>query len=59
MGRWIIKYPAPVWSPSLQETNYIIIPYTQHEALRITTGLTGLNAEGTGILGSTICTVFR
>ena len=38
VGRSIINYAAPVWSPNLHDTNYIKIQYTQHEALRISTG---------------------
>ena len=38
VGRSIINYAAPVWSPNLHDTNYRIIQYTQNEALRIPTG---------------------
>ena len=38
VGRSIINYAAPVWSPNLHDTNYIKIQYTQGEALRIATG---------------------
>ena len=38
VGRSIINYAAPVWSPNLHETNYRKIQYTQNEALRIATG---------------------
>ena len=38
VGRSIINYAAPVWSPNLHDTNYRKIPYTQNEALRIATG---------------------
>ena len=38
VGRSIINYAAPVWSPNLHDTNYRIIQYTQNEALRIATG---------------------
>ena len=38
VGRSIINYAAPVWSPNLQDTNYRKIQYTQNEALRIATG---------------------
>ena len=38
VGRLIIKYAAPVWSPNLHDTNYRKIQYTQNEALRIATG---------------------
>ena len=37
VGRSIINYAAPVWSPNLH-TNYRQIQYTQNEALRIATG---------------------
>ena len=35
VGRSIINYAAPVWSPNLHDTNYRKIQYTQNEALRI------------------------
>ena len=38
VGRSIINYAAPVWSPNLHDTNYSKIQYTQNEALRIATG---------------------
>ena len=38
VGRSIIKYAAPIWSPNLHVTNYRKIQYTQNEALRIATG---------------------
>ena len=38
VGRSIINYAAPVWSPNLHDTNYIKIQYTHNEALRIATG---------------------
>ena len=38
VGRSIINYAAPVWSPILQDTNYTKIQCTQNEALRIATG---------------------
>ena len=38
VGRSIINYAAPVWSPSLHDTKYRKIQYTQNEALRIATG---------------------
>ena len=38
VGRSIISYAAPVWSPNLHDTNYRKIQYTQNEALRIATG---------------------
>ena len=38
LGRSIINYAAPVWSPNLHDTNYRKIQYTQNEALRIATG---------------------
>ena len=38
VGRSIINYTAPVWSPNLHDTNYRKIQYTQNEALRIATG---------------------
>ena len=38
VGRSIINYDSPVWSTNLRDTNYIIIQYTQNEALRIATG---------------------
>ena len=38
VGRSIINYAAPVWSPNLHDTNYIKIRYTQKKALRIATG---------------------
>ena len=38
VGRSIINYAAPVWSPNLHDTNYGKIQYTQNEALRIATG---------------------
>ena len=38
VGRSIINYAAPVWSPNLHDTNYRKIQYTQNEALRISTG---------------------
>ena len=38
VGRSIINYVAPVWSPNLHDTNYRKIQYTQNEALRIATG---------------------
>ena len=38
VGRSIINYAAPVWSPNLLDTNYRKIKYTQNEAPRIATG---------------------
>ena len=38
VGRSIINYAAPAWSPNLHDTNYRKIQYTQNEALRIATG---------------------
>ena len=38
VGRSIINYTAPVWSPNLHDTNYRQIQYTPNEALRIATG---------------------
>ena len=38
VGRSIINYAAPVWSPNLHDTNCRKIQYTQNEALRIATG---------------------
>ena len=38
VGRSIINYAAPVWSPNLHDTNYWKIQYTQNETLRIATG---------------------
>ena len=38
VGRSIINYAAPVWSPNLNYTNNRKIQYTQNEALRIATG---------------------
>ena len=38
IGRSIINYAAPVWSPNLHDINYRKIQYTQNEALRIATG---------------------
>ena len=38
VGRSIINYAAPVWSPNLHDTNYRKIQCTQNEALRIATG---------------------
>ena len=38
MGRSIINYATPVWSPNLRDTNNRSIHYAQNEALRITTG---------------------
>ena len=38
VGRSIINYAAPVWSPNLHDTNYRKIQYTQNEALRFATG---------------------
>ena len=38
VGRSIINYAAPVWSPNLPDTNYKKIQYTQTDALRIATG---------------------
>ena len=38
VGRSIINYAAPVWSPNLHDTNYRKIQYTQNETLRIATG---------------------
>ena len=38
VGRSIINYAAPVWSPNPHDTNYRKIQYTQNEALRIATG---------------------
>ena len=38
VGRSIINYAAPVWSPNLHDTNYRNIQYTQNEGLRIATG---------------------
>ena len=38
VGRSIINYAAPVWSPNLHDTNYRKIQYTQNDALRIATG---------------------
>ena len=35
VGRSIINYAAPVWSPNLNDTNYRKIQYTQNEALRM------------------------
>ena len=35
VGRSIINYAAPVWSPNLHDTNYRKSQYTQNEALRI------------------------
>ena len=37
VGRSIINYAAPVWSPNLHDTNYRKIQCTQNEALRIAT----------------------
>ena len=37
VGRSIINYAVPVWSPNLHDTNYRKIQYTQNEALRIAT----------------------
>ena len=37
VGRSIINYAAPVWSPSPHGTNYRKIQYTQNEAQRIAT----------------------
>ena len=38
VGRSIINYAAPVWSPNLHDANYRKIQYTQNDALRIATG---------------------
>ena len=38
VGRSIINYTTPVWSPNLHDTNYRKIKYTQNEALMIATG---------------------
>ena len=38
VGRSIINYAAPVWSPNLHGTNYRKIQYTLNETLRIATG---------------------
>ena len=38
VGRSIINYAVPVWSPNLHDTNYRKIQYTKNEALRIATG---------------------
>ena len=38
VGRSIINYAAPVWSPNLHDTNYRKIQCKQNEALRIATG---------------------
>ena len=38
VGRSIINYAEPVWSPNLHDTNYREIQYTQNKALRIATG---------------------
>ena len=38
VGRSIISYATPVWSPNLHDTNYRKIQYTQNEAMRIATG---------------------
>ena len=38
VGRSIINYAAPVWSPNLHDTNYKQIQCTQNEALRMATG---------------------
>ena len=38
VGRSIINYAAPVWSPNPHNTNYRKIQCTQNEALRIATG---------------------
>ena len=38
VGRSIINYAAPFWSPNLHDTDYRKIQYTQNEALRIATG---------------------
>ena len=38
VGRSIINYAAPVWSPNLHDTNYRKIQYTQNEAPMIATG---------------------
>ena len=38
VGRSIINYAAPVWSTNLRDTKYRNIQYTQHKALRISTG---------------------
>ena len=38
VGRSIINYAAPVWSPNLHDANYRKIQYTQSEGLRIATG---------------------
>ena len=38
VGRSIINYAAPIWSPSLHDTNCRKIQYNQNEALRIATG---------------------
>ena len=37
VGRSIINYAAPVWSPNLYDTNYRKIQYTQNEVLRFAT----------------------
>ena len=38
VGRSIINYAKPIWSPNLYITNYRRIQYTQNEVLRIDTG---------------------
>ena len=38
VGRSIINYATPVWSPNLHDINYRKIQYTHNEALRIATG---------------------
>ena len=38
IGRSIINYAAPIWSPNLHDTNYRKIQYTQNKALGIVTG---------------------
>ena len=38
VGRSIINYATPVWSPNLHDTNCRKIKYTQNEALMIATG---------------------
>ena len=38
VGKSIINYDVPVWSPNLHDNNYRKIQYTRNEALRIATG---------------------
>ena len=38
VGRSIINYAEPVWSPNLHDANYKKIQYTQNETLWISTG---------------------